>query len=145
MSGPLSIVLYRIVVIFCTGKVPDPRGRTALQCSDFSVSGRDRIFVTVDALDFFDVLFRAQSRFWIFGIPALVSLDSIPDPVSLHIIFENADAEIDVIFDFEEVDTFFVGSVAPRWQMNLHDSNRRASRDCERVGVAFNDHDACHK
>src|SRR5262245_45676772 len=106
---------------------------------------RFRLVVTVNALDFFDVLLGALGGAWTVGIPAFVSLNSVPDPIPFYVVFKDAGTELHIIFDLEEVDSFFVGRGAPRGEVNLHNADGIAWGDRKWVGPTLDDHDAGHQ
>src|SRR5439155_24024998 len=62
----------------------------------------------VHALNFPEIRFGILRRFRIADIPAVVSLYPFVVSVLLHIMFEDTDSKIDVVFNFKYVDTFFI-------------------------------------
>ena len=97
---------------------------------------------TDDTLDLRRVFGNRLSGIRVFGVPTLIPLHTFPETELPNVVFEDPDAELDVILDFEEVDALFIGLLAPSGQVNLHNADGVTSGNREGVGPAFDDHDA---
>ena len=75
-------------------------------------------------------------------VPTVVSLYSFVVPIPLHIVPKDTDSKIDVVFDFEEVDTFLFYRASPCWNVYLHNPNGVTWGNRKWVAAALNDHDA---
>src|SRR5262249_50916088 len=67
------------------------------------------------------------------------SLYTVFVPITPYIIRQNTYAEIDIVFNFEDIDTFFIDSSRPSRNMNLHNADRIASRNRERIAPTLDD------
>src|SRR5262245_3459932 len=56
-------------------------------------------------------------------------------------MFEDTDSKIDVVFNFEYVDTFFIQRLSPGWEVYLHDADCITVRNREGVASALNNDD----
>ena len=93
-------------------------------------------------LNFPKVRFGALRRFRTVGIPAVVPLYPFVVPIPLQIVPEDTGSEIDVIFDFEEVDALLLYYAGPSRNVYLHDADGIPGGNRERVAPALNDQDA---
>src|SRR5262249_54323327 len=100
---------------------------------------------TINALDFVDVLIDGPFRVGIFCSPSFVALHRLPKPKPADVIPQDAGAEIDIVFDLQEINTLSIRNLSPGRQMNLHDPNCPAGGDGERIRPALNDDNAGKK
>src|SRR5213594_538001 len=95
----------------------------------------------VDVLNFLQVGFCAHGL-RIGWIPTVIAFYSFVLPIALHIVPEDTDSKIDVVFDFEEVDTFLFYRASPRWNVYLHNPHGVAWGNRKWVASTLDDHDA---